>query len=132
MNRVLLVGRITKDPELRTTQTGTSICYFTLAVPTISKNLDGSKKDPDYIPCVVWGKSAENFAKFNKKGALISVDGRINPKEFVRKDGTKSRYFEITCEVVSYLNSKQNESEYSTGDVDLKFDDSEPNDEVVY
>ena len=76
INRAVLTGRITKDPELRYTQSGTAVVQFTLAVDRQFKNQNG-EREADFINCVIWRKSAENFANFTHKGSKIGVDGRI-------------------------------------------------------
>ena len=110
MNRATLVGRVSKEPELRTTASGVKVCYFSIAVQVPGKNSDGNKKPPVFIPCVIWNAPAENFVKYNKKGALVGVDGRICPREFLTKDGAKNKYFEIQCETISFLQSKNDDS----------------------
>ena len=107
MNSVLLVGRVSKDPELKETLNGKKVCYFTLVVPNFGKTIDGSKKDPSFISCVVWGKNAENFVKYNKKGSQIAVNGRIVPREYIKATGEKNKYYEVCCDTVSFVRSPQ-------------------------
>lgn len=78
MNRVVLVGRLTKDPDLRYTPNGVPVATFTLAVNRPFSNQTG-EREADFINCVVWRKPAENVANFLKKGSLAGVDGRIKP-----------------------------------------------------
>jgi len=115
MNRVYLIGRLAKDPEIRETPKGNSVCYFTLVVNNYTKNSDGTKRDAMFIPCVVWGKLAENFVLYNKKGASLAVDGKITIKEYVKKDGVKTRYTEVTCDMIHYLTNKSGDK-----DVDIE------------
>ena len=117
MNSVLLVGRVSKDPELRETQSGKKVCYFVLVVPNFGRTMDGSKKDPSFIPCVVWGKNAENFTKYNRKGSQIAVNGRIVPRDYLKTTGEKTKYYEVCCDTVSFVRSPQmeeNEDIYET------------------
>ncbi len=79
MNRVVLVGRLTKDPELRYTPAGVAVATFTLAVNRTFTNQNG-EREADFIQCVVWRKPAENVANFLKKGSLAGVDGRIQTR----------------------------------------------------
>lgn len=90
MNRVNLTGRLTRDPELRTSAaTGESICTFTLAVDRMRKK-DGSK-ETDFLDCVCFGKQGENLAFFKRKGAMLGVDGRIQKDKYTTKD-EETRY----------------------------------------
>ena len=75
MNNVTLVGRLTKDPELRTISTGNTTCSFTVAVSRQFTNANG-ERETDFINCVIWGKQAENLCKFCTKGSLVGVTGR--------------------------------------------------------
>ena len=79
MNNVSLVGRLTKDPELRTIGTGNSTVSFTVAVNRQFTNANG-EREADFINCVVWGKAAENLAKYCRKGSQIAVEGRIQTR----------------------------------------------------
>ena len=79
INRVVLVGRLTRDPDLRYTNSGTSVASFTVAVDRNFTNQQGNR-EADFINCVVWGKSAENFANFTHKGSLVGIEGRIQTR----------------------------------------------------
>lgn len=98
MNHVTLIGRLTKDPEVRYTQSGTPVGTFTLAVDRrVAKD---KPKEADFIPCVVWGKTAEVVGNWCKKGKQIAVEGRIQVRSYDAKDGSK-RY--VTEVIVSEL-----------------------------
>ena len=98
MNHVTLIGRMTKDPEVRYTQSGTPVGTFTLAVDRrVAKD---KPKEADFIPCVVWGKTAEVVGNWCKKGKQIGVEGRIQVRSYDAKDGSK-RY--VTEVIVSNL-----------------------------
>jgi single-strand DNA-binding protein len=102
MNRVVLVGRLTKDPDLRYTPNGVPVATFTLAV-----NRPFSKeKESDFINCVVWKKTAENVANFLKKGSLAGVDGRIQTRNYEGQDGKKVYVTEVLAESVQFLEPK--------------------------
>lgn len=106
LNRVVLVGRITKDPELRTTQSNISVVAFTLAVNRPFMDQQGERQ-ADFIQCVVWRKQAENLAKYVRKGMLLGVDGRIQTRTYEAETGT--RYItEVVCDSVQFLESRQN------------------------
>lgn len=118
INRVVLVGRIVRDPELRKTSSGTSVTSFTVAVDNIVKN--GSEKTTSFIPCTCWSKTAENVAKYCTKGALVGVDGRVSQRSFEDKNGQKRSIVEIIAENVQFLERKN-----AAGDIG---DSSQPDD----
>jgi len=108
MNKVILVGRITKDPELKTVQSGSAVVNFTVAInrPTTSNNGDQNQSNADYINCVIWNKQAENLAKYVKKGQLIGVEGRIQTRTY-DANGTTRYITEVLCDNVQFLDTKK-------------------------
>jgi len=102
MNRVVLVGRLTKDPELRYTPNGVPVATFTLAVNRSFSNQQG-EREADFINCVVWRKPAENVANFLKKGSLAGVDGRVQTRNYEGQDGKRVYVTEIQAESVQFL-----------------------------
>ena len=119
INRVVLVGRLTRDPELRRTNNGTSVCSFTVAVDNRTKNPDGTKS-ASFIPCTVFQQQADNMTKFLRKGSLVGVEGRLNQRSFTRKDGTNASVLEVLCDSVQFLEPKGDRVEAIT------FDDEAP------
>ncbi|HHQ0917448.1 TPA: single-stranded DNA-binding protein [Listeria innocua] len=113
MNRVVLVGRLTKDPELRYTPAGAAVATFTLAVNRTFTNQQG-EREADFINCVVWRKPAENVANFLKKGSMAGVDGRVQTRNYEGNDGKRVYVTEIVAESVQFLEPKQNAVEGST------------------
>ncbi|HHX9010278.1 TPA: single-stranded DNA-binding protein [Listeria monocytogenes] len=113
MNRVVLVGRLTKDPDLRYTPAGAAVATFTLAVNRAFTNQNG-EREADFIQCVVWRKPAENAANFLKKGSLTGVDGRVQTRNYEGNDGKRVYVTEIVAESVQFLEPKQNAVEGST------------------
>ncbi|ELD7102245.1 single-stranded DNA-binding protein [Listeria monocytogenes] len=113
MNRVVLVGRLTKDPDLRYTPAGAAVATFTLAVNRPFKNGQG-EQEADFIQCVVWRKPAENVANFLKKGSLTGVDGRVQTRNYEGNDNKRVYVTEIVAESVQFLEPKQNAVEGST------------------
>ena len=105
MNKAILIGRLTKDPELRTTPTGRNVCQFSIAVSRTYTNANG-EREADFINCVVWDKQAENLVKYQKKGNQIAVDGRIQTRNYDDKDGKKVYVTEILASNISFLDSK--------------------------
>ncbi|MDO9628403.1 MAG: single-stranded DNA-binding protein [Acholeplasmataceae bacterium] len=109
INRVILVGRITKDPEIKSTQSNIAVVSFTLAVNRQFADQAGEKQ-ADFIQCVVWRKQAENLARFVRKGALLGVEGRIQTRTYEADNGT--RYVtEVVCDSVQFLESKGDTAE---------------------
>ncbi|MBC1525458.1 single-stranded DNA-binding protein [Listeria booriae] len=108
MNRVVLVGRLTKDPELRYTPAGDAVATFTLAVNRPYKNANG-EQPVDYINIVVWRKAAENAANFLKKGSLAGVDGRVQTRNYEGQDGKRVYVTEVLAESVQFLEPRSSQ-----------------------
>ena len=106
INRAVLTGRLTKDPELRTTQSGLSVAAFNLAVDRQYTNANG-KRGVDFISCVIWRKAAENFCNFTSKGSLVGIDGRIQTRNYDDKDGKKVYVTEVVVDSFALLESKK-------------------------
>lgn len=106
MNRVILVGRLTKDPELRFTPNGVAVATFTLAVNRAFTNQQG-EREADFINCVVWRRPAENVANFLKKGSLAGVDGRVQTRHYEGQDGKRVYVTEVMAESVQFLEPKK-------------------------
>jgi single-strand DNA-binding protein len=110
INRSILVGRLTKEPELRYTTNGVPVATFTLAVNRNFKKENG-EQEADFINVVVWRKPAENVANFLKKGSLAGVDGRIQTRNYEGQDGKRIYITEVVADSVQFLESK-NKSNY--------------------
>lgn len=106
INRVVLVGRITKELELKKTPSGASVLGYTLAVNRIRK-ADG-QPDADFINCVTWNKQAENMAQYLHKGSLIGIEGRIQTRSYDDANGRKVYVTEVLTDSVQFLESKGN------------------------
>lgn len=106
MNHVALIGRLTADPELRYTPNGTPVCTVTIAINR-PPNKDG-QSEADFIRCVVWGKSAENLARYMAKGRQLAVEGRLEVRSY-EKDGSRHWRTEVVAHRVEYLGSKSND-----------------------
>lgn len=107
INRVVLVGRLTKDVEVRKTQTGLSVASFTVACDRrVSKSQDNSQQTADFINCVAWRQSADFLGQYARKGAMVGVDGRLQTRSYDRQDGTKAYVTEVVCDNVNILESK--------------------------
>ena len=105
MNKAILIGRLTRDPELRTTPTGRNVCQFSIAVNRTYTSASG-EREADFINCVVWDKQAENLARYQKKGNQIAVDGRIQTRNYDDKDGKRVYVTEILANNISFLDAK--------------------------
>lgn len=105
MNRSFLLGRLVKDPEVRTTPSGKAVAQFTLAVDRPFNNAEG-QKEADFIPCVIWGKSAETIGATVRKGQRVMVEGRIQVRSYDAKDGTKRYVTEVICDRFEYIERK--------------------------
>jgi len=110
MNRVVLVGRLTKDPELRYTPSGVAVATFTLAVNRTFTNQQGDR-EADFINCVIWRRPAENVANFLKKGSLAGVDGRIQTRNYDGQDGKRVYVTEVVAESVQFLEPRGSNNE---------------------
>jgi single-strand DNA-binding protein len=108
INRVVLVGNLTKDPELRHTPSGTSVCKLRLAVNSRQKDASTGEwgEKPNYFDVTVWGNQGENCAKFLAKGRAVGVDGRLDWREWEAQDGTKRQAVEVIADTVQFLGSR--------------------------
>lgn len=106
INSIALTGRLTKDIELRYTQSGIAVAQFTLAVDRQFTNAQG-KRDTDFISCVIWRKSAENFVKFTRKGSLVGVEGHVQTRSYDNNQGQHVFVTEVVVENFALLESKQ-------------------------
>ena len=115
MNKAILVGRLTRDAELRTTGSGTSVCSFTLAVNRRFKNADGNY-DADFINCVAWRAQAEFISKQFKKGDMFGIVGNLQTRTY-EKDGNKTYITEVVVEEVNFVGGKKSDKGASTDDI---------------
>ena len=106
MNRVILIGNLTKDPETTTTPSGVSVCKFGLAVSRDYSNADGSR-ETDFFNVVVWRNTAETCGKFLKKGNKVAIVGSIQNRQYTADDGTKRTVTEIQADKVEFLTPKE-------------------------
>lgn len=117
LNCVILIGRLTKDPELKYTPNGTAVASFTLAVDRFRTNAQG-EKETDFIPIVAWQKLAENCAEYLRKGSLAAVDGRMQVRSYDGKDGTKRWATEVIANAVRFLDSRRDRENQAGGGYD--------------
>lgn len=107
LNRVILIGRLTKDPELRYTPNGVAVATFTLAVDRNYSNQQG-QREADFIPIVTWRGLAENVANYLKKGRLAAVEGRIQTRNYENNEGKRVYITEVIADNVRFLESAAN------------------------
>lgn len=105
MNRTILVGRLTRDPELRITPNGVAVANFNIAVNRPFKNEQG-EQEADFVNCVTWRKQAENLANYMKKGSRIGVDGRIQTRSYDNDQGQRIFVTEVLAESIQFLESR--------------------------
>ena len=105
MNKVILVGRLVKDPELRRTNTDIAVVQFTVAVNRRFPGPDG-KIPADFISCVAWRNQAENLARYMRKGSLIGIEGQIQTRTYDDPSGQRRYITEVVCDNISFLESK--------------------------
>ncbi|WP_252315039.1 single-stranded DNA-binding protein [Sinobaca sp. H24] len=105
INRVVLVGRLTRDPELRYTPNGVAVANFGIAVNRPFTNQQG-EREADFLNCVTWRKQAENVANFLKKGSLAGVDGRLQSRSYDNQDGKRVYVVKYRPKAFSFLNLK--------------------------
>ena len=115
INNVVLVGRLTKDPDLKYTGNGTAVATFTLAVNRNFTNQSG-EREADFINCVIWRKPAETLANYAKKGVLIGVTGRIQTRSYDNQQGQKVYVTEVIADNFQLLESKKADSSQNTQD----------------
>lgn len=118
INNVVLVGRLTKDVNLRSTQNGMMVGTFTLAVDRTTKDQQGNRQ-ADFISCVIWNtkysKKAENLATYAHKGSLIGITGAIQTRSYDNKDGQRVYVTEVMCHDFKLLESRQAANDYQQG-----------------
>ncbi len=102
MNRIVLIGRLTRDPETRMTTTGKSVCDFSLAVGKRIKPTDGSP-DADFFRIIAWERNADYVSKYLTKGRLVAVEGRLQSRKYTANDGTNKEIYEIVADNVQGL-----------------------------
>lgn len=127
MNNVVLVGRLTRDPELRTTPNGIATCQISLAVNGIP-NANG-ERTTDFINIVVWRRQAENVSKYCSKGSQVGVVGRIHTRSYEANDGSKRYVTEVVADNVTFLgsnNSNRGTSQFSDSMPDYSTGDQQP------
>ncbi len=108
MNKITLIGRLTKDPELKSTQSGKKLATFTLAVPKSYKK--DAERTADFIPCIAWEGLAETIDKYVKKGHRVAIEGRLETSKYEKDDRKYTNYF-VTVTEFDFLEPKAKEED---------------------
>ena len=112
MNKVILIGRITKDPELRRTPTDIPVVQFSIAVNRNYQNKNGERQ-ADFINCVAWRNQAENLARYIRKGGQICVEGNLQTRTYDDQGGVRRYITEVICDQITFLEPKKNDQGYN-------------------
>ena len=110
MNKAILIGRLTRDPELRTTPTGRNVCQFAIAVNRTYTSASG-EREADFLPIIVWRGQAENCYKYLKKGSKAAISGSVQTRSYEATDGSRRYMTEIIADEVEFLASRGNGSD---------------------
>ena len=123
MNKVVLIGRNTKDIELKQTPNGTSVAEFSIAVNRAFKNANG-ERESDFFNCIAFSKLAETISRYVKKGDQIGIEGRLQTRNYTNKEGRKVYVTEIIVENVEFLQSKKQDEPH--------FEELNPDDDIPF
>lgn len=124
LNKAILMGRLTKDPELKTTQNGNSVCSFTLAIDRRFKNQQG-ERETDFIPIVAWRQTAELAARYFSKGSKMALVGTIQPRSWEDDNGERRYITEVIADEIYFADSKRQQNDQGhmpPSDEELPFD----------
>ena len=115
MNKAILIGRLTRDPELRYTSSNRAVCQFSVAIDRPFTNQSTGQREADFINVVAWDKTAENIGKYMSKGRLIAVEGRIQTRNYDNNEGKKVYVTEVIASNVQFLESRNTASNNENG-----------------
>ena len=127
LNRALLVGRLTRDPELRRTGSGKAVTSFNIAV---ERNFKSDDQEADFINCVCWGKIAENTERYCSKGSMVSVDGRIQTRNYDNNQGQKVYVTEVIADSVQFINTKRDNNTATASQAQTQTNSYVPNEPI--
>lgn len=118
MNRVILIGRLTRDPELRYTQSGKAVASFSLAVDRMNRKQAEANGYPtaDFIPCIAWDKTAETIGNHLSKGRRIGVEGRLQSRSYEDKTGAKRTAYDVVLNTFEFLDSRNDNAQQGSYD----------------
>ena len=124
LNKVILHGRLTADPEMRSTQSGTAVARFTVAVDRSFTNKETGEREADFISCQAWKNSAEFVGKYLKKGSLIIVDGNLRNNNYTDQNGVKHYAMVVVADSVSFGGSKNDNGGQNGGTVQQQYNNA--------
>ena len=127
LNHITIMGRLTRDPELRRTGSGIAVASFTVAVDRDYSGKDSGEKETDFIDCVAWRQTGEFVSKYFTKGRMIVVDGRLQIRGWTDKDGNKRKNAEIVADNVYFGDSKNDSNNQNNGFTGFVKADNVPN-----
>jgi single-strand DNA-binding protein len=130
LNKIIIMGRLTRDPELRRTQGGTAVTSFTMAVDRDFKSQSG-EKETDFIDVVAWRNTGEFAAKYLAKGRMAAVEGRIQVRDWQDKDGNRRKSVEVVADNVYFADSKRDSKPQESRD-DQEFDEIEDDGDLPF
>lgn len=131
LNKVILIGRLTRDPEVRYTQSGKAVTTFDIAVDRSVINAQG-QRETDFIPIVTWGKLAETCGNYLNKGRLVAVDGRLQIRSYETQDGQKRRVAEVVADGVRFLDRGKEPAHAAGAGGDMPSGDVFPDDDIPF
>ena len=126
LNHITIMGRLTRDPELRSTQTGTNVASFTVAVDRDFGGRDGGEKQTDFIDCVAWRQTGEFVSKYFHKGSMIVVSGKLQSRKWQDRDGNNRTNWEVVADNVYFGESRRdnNSGDFSRNNGDYSYSNS--------
>ena len=113
MNSIALIGRLTKDPEVKTLSSGKTVANFTVAVDREYKDADGNKVT-DFIPCLAWSPTAELIGKYFSKGSAIGITGRLESRDYTDNNGDHKTYYSVNVMRIDFIQGRNNNTENNT------------------
>lgn len=131
MNKVIEIGRATKDIELKTTPSGTAVATFSIAVKRNFKNAEG-EYESDFFDCVAFNKLAETISRYVHKGDLLGVAGRLQARSYTDKQGNSRKVVEIIVEDIEFLTPKKEEKAHPAKEDEPKFEEFDPFEELPW
>lgn len=120
LNTVIIMGRLTRDPEMRSTQSGVAVASFTLAVDRDFGGKDGGEKQTDFIDCTAWRHTAEFVSKYFSKGRMAVVSGRLQIDNYTDNDGNKRKSAKVIADNIYFGDSKRNDGDTQNNEGELK------------
>ena len=129
LNKIIIMGRLTRDPELRSTQNGTAVASFSLAVDRDGKDKQTGERAVDFIDCVAWRQTAEFVSRYFSKGRIAVVEGRLQLRDWTNKEGNKRRAAEVMVNSIYFGDSKRENADATE---ELQFQEMEDDGDLPF